>query len=290
MKRRWLILISMLLVYFNVGFAAEWKELHEKADTLSLASALENVQRNPDSVDDLYILGLVYLNLHDDKAAESAFAGISGKDPGYYSARWGEAEVMRRFHDIEASKKMLSEIIIAHPDFAPAFISLAYLKYREEDYNGAINLVDKVIDNGREKSDLTNYVRALLIFSGSKGMLAHNGGPLAKIISGTAVFPALKKAQSLKPNEPAVFFGLGSFYLMAPGFAGGNPDKAGEYLQKAVQSDPLFADAYVRLGQYYKIKGDNKKYEECLDRALKIDPLNDLALDIKNNTCKFICF
>jgi len=290
MKKSWLVVILIPFIYFNTAFAAGWKELHKEADALSLSSALENVQRNPDSIDDLYVLGLVYLNLHDDKAAESAFAKISEKAPGFYPAGWGKAEVMRRLHNIEASKKMIMEIINAYPDFAPAYISLAYLRYREGDYDAAVKLVNQVIEKGQEQADLTNYVRAILIYAGSKGMLAHYGGPFAKIISGTAVFPNLKKAEKLKPNEPAVYFGLGSFYLIAPGFAGGDPDKAGPYLEKAVKLDPLFADAYVRLGQYYKIKGDNKKYEECLNQALKIDPLNDLALDIKNKTCKFICF
>ncbi|MDD5595555.1 MAG: TRAP transporter TatT component family protein, partial [Candidatus Omnitrophica bacterium] len=89
---------------------------------------------------------------------------------------------------------------------------------------------------------------------------------------------------------PAVFFGFGSFYLLAPNFAGGDKNRAGDYLKKAIKLDPLFADAYVRLAQFYKIKGDEKKYEDCLNQALKIDPQNDLALDVKNGKCKFICF
>ncbi|MDD2752326.1 MAG: hypothetical protein PHN59_04275 [Candidatus Omnitrophica bacterium] len=286
------ILLTILILFICSGriFASDWKKLHETADSLTLPVALENVAKNPGSVNDLYILGLIYLNLHQDQAAEEVFAKINNLAPEFYPAQWGVAEVMRRLHNQQASKKILEQAISAHPDFSPAYISLAYLKYREGDFNGAVNLVSKVMGAGQKETDLTNYVRAILIYAGSKGMLAHNGGPLAKIISGTAVFPNLKKAQNLKANDPAVFFSLGSFYLLAPGFAGGNPDKAGQYLQKAVELDPLFADAYVRLGQYYKIKGNKKRYEECLDRALEIDPLNDLALDIKSNKCKFICF
>jgi len=288
--RKILFTALILFICCEWAFALEWKDLHERSDKLTLASALENVSKNPISTDDLYVLGLVCLNLHQDRQAQESFAKIISLDANYYPAQWGLAEVLRREHNLEVSKRMLNQIISVRQDFSPAYISLAYLKYREMDFNQAVNLVNKVIERGQGKTDLTNYVRAILIYGGSKGMLAHYGGPLAKIISGTAVFPNLKKAEKLKPNDPAVFFGLGSFYLIAPTFAGGDKDKAGDYLEKAIKLDPLFADAYVRLGQFYKIKGNEKKYADCLKQALKIDPQNDLALDVKNGKCKFICF
>ncbi len=120
-------------------------------------------------------------------------------------------------------------------------------------------------------------------------MIAHYGGPLSKIINGTAVLPSLKAAEKLQPESAGVKFGLGSFYLLAPTLAGGDLERAEAYLKKAIEIDPLFVDAYVRLGQLYKIKGDSVRYNEYLNKALKIDSQNELALDIKNGKCKFIC-
>ncbi|MDD5595878.1 MAG: hypothetical protein PHY94_06525, partial [Candidatus Omnitrophica bacterium] len=221
------ILFTALILFISceLAYALDWKGLHEKADNLTLVSALDNVSKNPASTENLYILGLVHLNLHQDRQAQESFAKIISLDASYYPAQWGLAEVLRREHNLEISKKMLNQIISAHADFSPAYISLAYLKYREMDFNQAISLASGVIERGQGKTDLTNYVRAILIYSGSKGMLAHYGGPLAKIISGTAVFPNLKKAEKLKPNDPAVFFGFGSFYLLAPNFAGGDKNR-----------------------------------------------------------------
>ena len=84
-------------------------------------------------------------------------------------------------------------------------------------------------------------------------------------------------------------FGLGSFYLLAPAFAGGDINKAEEYLKKALAADPLFADVYVRLAQVYKLKGDKDNYRFYLEKAFKVDPENQLAVDIKSGKCKFIC-
>ena len=63
-------------------------------------------------------------------------------------------------------------------------------------------------------------------------MIAYYGGPLSKLINGTGILPMLKDAQSMQPDSPAVWFGLG----------------------RVTQADPGFADAYVRLGQIYRMK------------------------------------
>jgi len=65
--------------------------------------------------------------------------------------------------------------------------------------------------------------------------------------------------------------------------------KFSQYLKKAIKIDPNFADAYVRLGQLYKIKGERKLFNLYLNKALEIDPENELALDAKSGRCRYIC-
>jgi len=240
-------------------------------------------------VDSLYVLGLVYLNLHKDKEAGEVFNKITALSPKAIEAKWGLAEVLRRQHKNEESEKLLNEVINSDPEFSPVYISLGYLKYRQMDFNQAVRLSGKVLEQGEVKVDQTNHVRAHLLRAGAKGMIAHYGGLLSKFINGTAVLPDLKAAEKMQPDNALVKFGLGSFYLLAPSFAGKDMKKAEEYLKEAVVNDPLFADSYVRLGQFYKIKGDSVKYKEYLGKALEIDPGNDLALDISSGRCKFIC-
>jgi Tfp pilus assembly protein PilF len=136
---------------------------------------------------------------------------------------------------------------------------------------------------------LSNYTRAYLLLAGAKGMIASRGGLLSKVINGTAVLPNLKKAETLQPDSQVVMFGLGSFYFLAPAIAGGNINKARDYLEKAIKVDPLFADAYVRLAQVYKVRGDNEKYEKYLRTAWEIDPENALLKDFERGQCRFNC-
>jgi tetratricopeptide (TPR) repeat protein len=237
-----------------------------------------------------YVLGLVYLNEHKDKEAKEVFQKILVSSPDIFEARWGLAEVLRRQHQLEPSKIILDEIIKSNSDFSPAYITLAYVLYIQLDFNGAVRTVLKVMNQDKDKVDLSNYVRAYLLYGGAKGAIAHFGGPFSKVINGTAVFSNLKKAEKLQPESAAVKYGLGSFYLLAPGFVGGNLLLAEEYLKKSVELDPLFANAYVRLAEVYGAKGDKGKFELYLAKAFEIDPGCELAREVKNNTCKYVCY
>lgn len=290
MRKTAALFVLFLLFWVNLSFALDWVKLHEQADKTDLSKALSAVQAKPDSVEDRYVLSLVYLNEHKDNDAKKAFENILESDPGIFEARWGLAEVLRRQHELEKSKKILDEILESNPGFSPAYITLAYVKYIQLDFNGAVRTVLKVMSQDKDKVDLSNYVRAYLLYGGAKGAIAHFGGPLSKLINGTAVFSNLKKAEKLQPDSAAVKYGLGSFYLLAPGFVGGNLLLAEEYLTESVKLDPLFANAYVRLAEVYQAKGDKGKFESYLARAFEIDPGCELAADVKNNTCKYVCY
>lgn len=289
--KKLLLAVVFCFVVFQLSFcyALDWKRLHEEADKLDLTGALLAVEERPRSVDDLYKLGLVYLNLHKDNQAGETFEGILKLNPGIIEAKWGQAEVLRRQHKLDKSEELLNEVLREAPGLSAACISLAYIEYIKMNFNKSVSLARTVLDQGENKVDSTNYVRALTLFAGAKGMIAHYGGPISKVINGTPVLPALKKAQRIQPQSAAVFFGLGSFYLLAPRVAGGDVENAVVYLEKGAKVDPNFPDFYVRLAQAYKIKGDNAKYKQYIDKALELDPGNELAKDIKNKTCKFIC-
>lgn len=278
-------IILSILVIFNflaVVYPADWKDQHNKADTLSLAQA----QKLPA---DQYVLGLVYLNLHQDKPAYEVFDRILLEQPDNYAAQWGKAEALRRRHDLVAAESLLNAVLKINPQFPPALISLAYIKYFQMDFNRSVRLALKVIQQGQSQVDLSNYVRALAMYAGAKGMLAHYGGLFSKAVDGTAVKPNLDKALKLQPNSPAALFGMGSFYLLAPRIAGGDKVKAENYFNQAITIDPYFADVYVRFAQLAKIKGNQEKYDLYMQKALALDPQNELALDTLSGRCKFIC-
>jgi tetratricopeptide (TPR) repeat protein len=283
-----LLFLIIFIGFLPVAQALDWKNLHSQADKLSLSAAKEEVPQDA-SVSRQYVLGLVYLNLHHDQEADKIFSRLLQDNPDLVEAKWGKAEVLRRRHETGEAEKLLNAVLKNNPQFFPALLSLGYLKFFQQDFKSAADLTLRVIRQGKEQSDTSNFVRAYVLYAGSKGMLAYRGGLVSKIMDGLAVKSNLDRAAKLEPGSPAVLFGLGSFYLLSPVIAGGDKAKAENYLNRAVEADPLFADAYVRLAQLAGIKGIREKYEFYLRKAMKIDPGNELAQDIQSRSCKFIC-
>ncbi len=288
MAKTTILLILAVFNFLNPLYALDYKDLHNRAIQLTLNAAQNEVIKQPD-VYNQYLLALVYLNSHQDQAAGEIFSQLLRADPDFIPARWGQAEVLRRRHATAQAEHLLNQVLAVDPRFAPALISLAYLKYFQQDFKGSIHLARRVIAQGLDAVDLNNFAQAYSMYAGAKGMLAHYGGVLSKAVDGLAVKVNLDKAYKLQPNSAAVLFGLGSFYLLAPVIAGGDKLKAQDFLTRAIQADPYFADVYVRLGQLAQANGDLKQYDFYLQKALTIDPQNQLAQDVLSRRCNFIC-
>ena len=279
---------AKFLVFFFFAFgscgqaaAADWKALHEEAAEAPLARLQAAVARQPDSTDALYVLALGYMSRYDVGAARRIFEEILKRDPKHIGSRWGLAELMRREHRLDEAQEELEEIMEEAPEFASAPITLGYLLFDKNEYRRPIRLALRVIRLGKDRVDLNNLTRAYLMIGGAKGMLADRGGPFAKLIHGTQVMSYMKKAQRLQPENPGVYFGMGSFYAVAPAFAGGDKKKGIEFLEKAVEADPKFADAWARLAEVWLAQGDREKYERCLAKARSLDPRNKLVLKVE---------
>ena len=109
-------------------------------------------------------------------------------------------------------------------------------------------------------------------------MIANHGNTWTKLVQGVQVMGYLKKAQNLQPDNPDVYFGLGSYYCLAPSFAGGDKKKGISFLEKAVQLDPQSAVAYARLAQTWRRLGDEEKYKFNLEKAVALDPDDSMVL------------
>lgn len=285
-----LFITAALLFCFSLSsYALDWKAIHEKSDSLNFPKAQKIYEKNQNSSENLYLLGLVCLNEYKNKEAEDIFYKMLKLDPNSKEAQWGRAEVLRRKREYKPSKEILDRLLEKYPEYVPTYITLAYIKYMEKNFDATVDLAYKVVKMGQDKVDLNNFVRAHCLVAGAKGMIAHYGGPVSKVVNGRSVLPYLKKAERLQPDSPSVLFGLGSYYLLIPAVFGRDINKAEEYLLRAIKIDPNFPDIYVRLAQVEKFRKNNDKYNEYLSKALSLDPLNELARDISHGKCEFVC-
>ncbi len=218
------------------------------------------------------------LRIRQDRQALELFEQVIDTQPQNSDALWGKAEILRRSRAYDAAQSIIQDILKRDPNHAPAKVSLASVYENKDNLKGALRLVQEVILDLRttRQDKAIAYVMLGSIYS----KLAGNGGFLAKLSYMNKIEPAFLKATELDPGLPEAHLGLGSFYLLAPGLIGGSIIKAVGELEIAAAIAPDFATAHARLAQCYKRMGDTKKYTLHLDRALALDPQNEVLAEI----------
>ncbi len=286
------VLIILCFLTFSSAFASslDWISLHNLADQASEKSLSGDDVFDLDKLSLLYVSGLIALNNYQTDEALNYFSDLLRMQPDSIEGLWGKAECLRRKHDYAKAIPILENVIKSDPCFAPAQLSLAYIWYIQMDFNKSIRLSGKVINLAkRGQADDKNYLRSHGLYAAAKGMIAHYGGPISKAINGAGVLKHLSIIEKMSPDDPVVKFGLGSYYMLIPVVFGQDLLRAKEFLEKAIAGDPFFPDPYVRLAQIYLKNGDRDSYDQYIEKALVLDPKNELALDIKMRRCKFIC-
>jgi len=63
-----------------------------------------------------------------------------------------------------------------------------------------------------------------------------------------------------------------------------NEKKLAFYLaQRLIERDPFFSPAWAELGRFYFLDGQNSFAKKAVDTALKLDPLDELALKVRDS-------
>jgi len=265
----------------------DWRAAHAQAESLTAGDAARLAAGTDEGPAGLYRAGLFYLRTYQLDAAQDVFQQIlaRGDRP---EARWGLAEIAKCRHHYEESAAATKRVIEERPGFAPAYLTMAHLRYLQLDFTGAVEWAGKVI-NMRPNVDHRNLIYAHGLYAAARGALALRAGPVSGTINGLASLRHLRIIRNLDADCFVTHFGWGSFYALAPVAVGGSLDKAEASLKRALEIEPYFPDAYVRLAQIYRKKGDTELYELYLNKALEMDPQNELAADVRTGACEFFC-
>lgn len=115
----------------------------------------------------------------------------------------------------------------------------------------------------------SEHANVLTVLAGAQGLLAQQGGFLAKLRHGPGVRQGFERALALDPANPYARTGLGRFYLAAPGPLGGSPDRALAELEAALAQAPFYylthawyARALEAAGQVAEAEGQRVLFRE----------------------------
>lgn len=181
---------------------------------------------------------------------------ILSAEPNNMDAIWGRAEVFRRSRQDKIAELMFKDILNSRPGYAPALISLSYIKYNNGDFKGALRLIEQTfVTSGNNRQ---NQALAYMMLGLIDNITYPKTGMISGINHSLEVRGYLLKATRLAPELPEIHLNLGIFYLKTPVFAGGGPNKAIRELERTVSIAPEFSEANARLAQAYrKKKGKN---------------------------------
>lgn len=222
---------------------------------------------------------LIQLKSRKDKEAMALFDKVLAGNPANADALWGKAEVLRRSYDFTDSEAILIKVFEVNKKHLSSLITLSYIRYKQEKLNDARDLVMKVLAD--DKLDRENEAMAYMMLGAINGRRAEKSWLFGKVAYGTQIECYFLKAKEIAPDLPEVRLGLGAFYLKAPGFVGGDVDKAIEEFVAATKMTPEFATPYARLAQAYKKKGNMKLCNFYKAKTIELDPENEVIKEEK---------
>jgi tetratricopeptide (TPR) repeat protein len=245
---------------------------------LSASIALAPAQQNqaPTALKEAYC----YLKFRNDSQALTCYENILKQDPGNTEALWGKAEILRRYHRYSEAEVLFNNILQKNSCHYGSLLGLASIDFIRGNYQKAIRSAHQILS--AKNLDPENKALSYLLLGASNSKLCSQGKILAKFKYGTQIKGYFLKAVDTAGDLPDTHAALGTFYLLAPGIAGGNLPKAQEELTVALKLAPEFATAHARMAQYYKKTGNQKQYDYYLARAQELDPGNEVLKELQN--------
>jgi len=270
------LLCIMLFATHAEANTYDWFAVHEAAAQHIIHSGTLD-DPHEEIINDPIARALFHLYYYESEIAEAMFKAILLKDPTNVTARWGIADLEKRYHNPAESEVFLRTIIDEYPAFAPAYVSLGYCLYFQDKYEEGQEIGELIVQ-ANFPVDTLSLSDAHLLLSACKGTLVLQK-PLSKqMFLGPMIMIHINKALKLMPGTPAPLFTKGTSYLKAPNLFICAYDKAERYLLEAQKKRPLFASVYVRLAEVYEALEQFEQRDANLELATSIDPQNNLLL------------
>lgn len=157
-------------------------------------------------------------------------------------------------------------------DLAEAHLKKA-LALRPKDPQHLAGLADLYRERRRFGEAIPNYRAAVAVAPQDARLWANLGLSYRGLGRSGEALEALHQALSRDPDSGFIHFQVGLVYLET-----NQIDEAATALKTAALKDPRKAEPHLELGKVYDLKGEKAKALEAYRRALRLDPLNPLAI------------
>lgn len=180
---------------------------------------------------------------------------------------WADADLTRgvghlESGEIDKAQSILEAIATAQPDNAEAAYQTGRTYQQQGDMKGAIRWFERATELDENNS------MYFLKLGEARGTLAGEVGMFKAMRMAGKVKSAFEKAVALDPDNIDARSGLVTYYLNAPGMAGGSTDKAFEQAEEIAKRDAL--RGHFSRAQVYDKKGDADNTEREYRAAIAL--------------------
>ena len=169
-------------------------------------------------------------------------------------AAYNEAAALANEGKVPEAIAKMKEAVAAKPDLTAGWMALAKLEARAENWTGAIEAANKVIEISPDEPEMFAI--------------------LAEAYEKTGDKVKAKEFKEKAPANPTALFNEAARLINA-----GNDKDAEGLLKKALGADPEFAQASYELGMVYARMGKNAEAKANLEKYLALEPTGkDAAL------------
>ena len=244
-----------------------------------LTNLTEQLQKNPDHPQGLYLLAQTYLELGKPEDARTTIAQLDQISAGDFRTQAGVGVLLARYRLYDEAIQHFQAALTANPDLDDVKFDLADAYFRKGDYTQALAAAKQVSAAGQQDDALLSLLgdvyahlgdtaKATQIFLDAINLNPDNDQyylSLAlvelreKNVSGAR--ETLQKGLTRIPSSGKIFWGLGIVSVLD-----GKTPQAEEDFVRAVELLPEWPGSYSTLGFFYFQTGEIAKAREVLNR------------------------
>jgi tetratricopeptide (TPR) repeat protein len=250
----------------------------QKAE-LDLTELANQIQKNPDQPENLYLLAEGYLKLGKVDDARKAVAQIDQLSGGDFRTETGVGVLLARYHLYDDAIQHFQAALKANPDSDDVKFDLANAYFRQRQYAQALEIAQQVSGKGQQddaylslvgdiKAHLGQTAEAEQIFRSAIHRNPDNDQYYLSVTllqlrqnDVTGAEKTLQEGLARMPSSGKLLWGQGLVAVMQ-----GKTAQAAERLEQAVDLLPEWVGSYSTLGVFYYQTGQLDKAKEVLDR------------------------
>ena len=244
-----------------------------------LADLTEQLQKNPDHPQGLYLLAQTYLKLGKLEEARATIGQLDQISAGDYQTQAGVGVLLARYRLYDEAIRHFQTALSASPDLDDVKFDVADAYFRKGDYAQALLAANQVSATGRQDdaflsllgdiyAHLGDGARATQIFLNAIHRNPDNDQYYLSLAlvelrgnDAAGARETLLKGLARIPSSGKIFWGLGIVFVLE-----GKTPEAEEDFERAVDLLPEWPGSYSTLGFFYFQTGEIGKAREVLNR------------------------